>query len=140
MAVSGIKEQRIDEEDYTTENMAVWLFLNTDEGKNSEVIFYAFPHDIDTSTIVLPWNSSIIKTTKLQEWVRMNDLSGHKNLLFFFNAISWDLEIFTFSETWAKNEVLDERIEIRFSYMDATSSSLQRKIIYFRNTNIVDYE
>jgi hypothetical protein len=140
MAVSWIKEIKNDTENYESENKAVWLYLTTQEWKNGKLVFYSYPYDVENDNIVL-WNEeNIIKTNPLQEWIKINNLSNYWNLLFFFHSISWDLDIFTFNSENEKIEILDEKIEIKFSYMNATTSSLQKKLIYFRNTNIVDYE
>jgi hypothetical protein len=140
MAVSWIKDFRIDEENFISENKAVGLYITTQEWANDKIIFYSFSHDINTEDIVLWSPTSIIKTNPLQEWIRINSLSNYGNLLFFFNAITWNLDIFTFNSGNERQEVLDDNIEIGFSYMNATTTSLQKKLIYFRNTNIVDYE
>jgi hypothetical protein len=88
---------------------------------------------------------NIIKTNVIQDGIKINYLSTenwqrYENLLFFYDAITWDLKVYSFSSDSWKEEVTNKEIYITFSYMNATSSSLQKKLTYFRNTNIVDYD
>lgn len=132
MAVSGIKESIAD-----TPNQSVGLYMTIDSADNDKLQFFAYPYDIEESEISL--EATLIKTTPLQTWVRMEYLWDYKNLLFYYTAIDWDLIIYTFDGS-TKTEVLDDKIHLMFSYMGAVSSSLQGNLVYFKDTNIVDYE
>jgi hypothetical protein len=145
MAISGIKEFK-DADVYESENRSIWLYITTQAWKNDKVTFFSYPYDISPEEINVNTTTNIIKTNILQEWVKINnlsssDFSSYNNLLFFYNAINWELEIFTFiSDNWQKDEINSDKIIIVFSYLNATTSNLQKKLTYFRNTNIVDYD
>jgi hypothetical protein len=144
MAVSGIKESK-DTDIYESENKSIWLYITTETWKNNKIIFFSYPYSIPTEEIGINSDTSIIKTNFLQDWIKINALSSnnfssYNNLLFFYNAINWELEIFTFLSDWWKDKIDSEEFNIVFSYMNATSSSLQKRLTYFKTTNIVDYD
>jgi len=132
MAVSWVKDE--------TNNRAMWIYIENVSWNNTYLTFFSYPHDIETDNInnIVSWDIKIIKVKEVQPWVRINNLWWHNNLLFFFESITWKSRIYTF--TWAgKTEILDTQIPIMFSYKDAISPTLQRRITYFTETNIVDY-
>lgn len=144
MAVSGIKELK-DADTYESENMSIWLYITTEDWKNNKVILFSYPYDIPEEEININSDTSIIKTNILQEWIKINNLSSndlsYNNLLFFYRAINWEIKIFTLlSDSWQKDEINNDEISIIFSYMNATTSSLQKRLTYFKNTNIIDYD
>jgi hypothetical protein len=145
MAVSGIKELK-DADNYETENRSVWLYITTENWKNNKVTLFSYPYDIQEEEININSSTSIIKTNILQDWIKINrlssnDLSSYNNLLFFYSAIDWEIKIFTIeSDNWQKSEANSDEISIVFSYMNATTTSLQKRLTYFKNTNIIDYD
>jgi hypothetical protein len=145
MAVSGIKYLRTsDTWEYESQNKSIWLYITTEEWKNDRIIFFSYPYDTLIEDISVSWDTSIIKTNIIQWWVKINTLSwddsNYGNLLFFYNAIIWDLKVYNFDASLSKDEVEDDKIFIDFSYMNATNSSLNKRLTYFRQTSIIDYD
>jgi len=121
-------------------NKSIWLYLTKDNINNDKLIFFSYPHDIDETSINNEelWDIKIIKTRELQDGIKLNYLWWYDNLLFFFNSINWESKIYTFWASW-KIEITDNEISLIFSYKNATSWSLRKELIYFKNTNIIDY-
>lgn len=138
MAVSWKKEIRADDPE-ETENKSIGLFLSTQTERNDRIFFYSFPYAIEENDIQLSvWE--IFKNFTLQDWIKINYLSWYDNLLFYFSAITWELTIYTFRNNWTKEAISENKIEIISSYRNASSPVLQRKITYYKNTNIIDYD
>lgn len=121
-------------------NTSVWLYMTNEEPDNNKLVFFSYPHDMDESSInnEVLGDIKLIKKRELQDWIKLNYLWWYDNLLFFFNSINWESKIYTFWASW-KTEVVDNEISLIFSYKNATSWSLIRELIYFKNTNIIDY-
>ncbi|MDD2907955.1 MAG: type II secretion system protein [Candidatus Gracilibacteria bacterium] len=132
MAISGVKD--IDG------NTSIGMYMTTQEPDNDKIVFFSYPFDIDESAInnTAIGNIKIIKTKVLQEGIKLNYLGGKNNLLFFYNSINGKSKVYTF-DTNPKTEVNDDEISIIFSFKNATSSSLRKELIYFKDTNIIDY-
>lgn len=137
MAVSWIKEY-LDLSSNEAENKSIWLYISTIEWENNFIEYYSYPYNIDEMNIIIPNNS--YKKVLLQDWIRINYLSWYDSLLFFYDSINWDLKIYSFSETGHRTIVEENKIEIMYSYLNSSSLSLQKRLTYFRNTNIIDYE
>ena len=121
-------------------NTSVWLYMTTNEPDNWNIVFFSYPHDIDELSInnIESWSIKKIKEKQLQDWIKINNLEWYENLLFFYNSINWDSKIYTFWTSW-KTEIIDDEISIVVSYKNSTSESLKKELIYFKNTNIIDY-
>ena len=137
IAISGIKEYS-NQESNEAENRSVWLFISKEEWKNNFLTYYTYPYNIEELNINIP--TTPLKTILLQDWIRINYLSWYNNLLFFYDSIDWNLKIYTFLDNWYRKDIEDNKIEINYSYLNSDSASLQKKLTYFRNTNIIDYE
>lgn len=132
MAISWIKD--------ISWNKSVWLYLTKDVSSNNRITFFIYPHDIDELLInnIESSEVKILKTKFIQESININNLNWYDNLLFFFDSISWKSKVYTFTSSWREEVVLD-KINIDFSYKNASSSTLNKQIIYNKNTNIIDY-
>lgn len=132
MAISWMKS--------SDKNSSIWLYLSKSWLDHS-ITTFSYPYDIDQSDIDILENSEIkiINSYLLKNKISFNDLSWKDNLLFFFEAITWDTKIFTF-EAWSKTPVSEDEIDIIITYWNSNSVSMQKKLIYFTKTNIVDYE
>lgn len=122
-------------------NRSIWFYLDTMDTNNDKLTFFSYPHDIEDINIINfeLSNVEIIKEMKLQKWIKINYLWWYENLLFYFESISWKSRIFSFTWWW-KDLVLDDELEIVFSFKNSTSPTLKSTLIYFSKTNIVDYK
>ncbi|MDD3793756.1 MAG: prepilin-type N-terminal cleavage/methylation domain-containing protein [Candidatus Gracilibacteria bacterium] len=132
MAISGIKD--------ISSNKSVGLYLTTEAGNSNKLIFFVYPYDIDELLInnVESSQVNILKTKLIQDGININNLNGYDNLLFFFDSITGKSKVYTFTSS-GKSEVDLDKIIISFSYKNAISSTLNKQIIYYKNTNIIDY-
>lgn len=131
-AVSGVETKS----GTTFSNNSIWVFLDNTEWKNHQIYFYTYPYDTKTWSLDKP-NSSIklLKTKDLQDWVLIN---GTGSILFFYESISWNPTILEFDSSWKK--IIDEPVDIKFSYKNSTSENLQKTINYNPKTNTVNYK
>jgi len=121
-------------------NRSIWIYLDaTDKNK---IKFYSYPHNftnISIDTSVYP-NIKELKTLVLPEWVQIDNIEDENNWLFLFSAIYWIWTYYYFNASWENVfNLTDDEITIKISYKWSTSSSLTKEIIYFKKTNIVDY-
>lgn len=132
MAISWIKD--------INWNKSVWLYLNKDISSNNKIVFFIYPHDLDELLInnIESSQVQILKTKLIQDSININSLDWYDNLLFFFEAITWKSNVYTFTSSGRLEVVLD-KINIEFSYKNTTSPTLSKQIIYHKNTNIIDY-
>ncbi len=132
MAVSWIKD--------VDWNTSIWLYMTTLEPNNWDIVFFSYPHNIYEVSInnIESWDIKKIKIKQLQDSIKINSLDWYDNLLFFYNSINGESKIYTFSSTW-KSEVLDDEISLVVSYKNSTSESYKKELIYFKKTNIIDY-
>lgn len=132
MAVSWIKD--------ISWNRSIALYFNINSPDDDKIVFFTYPHNIeeDFITNVESWNIKILKTKLIQDNIKIDYLNWKDNLLFFYDSITWSSKIYTFNSSW-KTEVLDNKISIKFSYKKSLSDSLRKELIYFKNTNIIDY-
>ncbi len=120
-------------------NSSIWVFLDNTEGENHQIYFYTYPYNTQTWTLVSPKSSTstskLFKTKKLQDWVLIN---GTWSILFFYESITWNPTILEF--IWTNKRVIDESVDIKFSYKDSSSPKLQKTINYNLKTNTVNYK
>ncbi len=119
-------------------NVSIWVFFDTIN--NNQINIYSYPHDIDQVNISYIESSDIkkIKTIYLDKWIQIDSIEWNNNLLFFFDSIWWDVKYYTWN--WAaRTSVIDNEVQIDFSYKWSTSENLKKKIYYFTSTNIIDY-
>ncbi|NVP17095.1 type II secretion system protein [Candidatus Gracilibacteria bacterium] len=133
MAVSGIKD--------ITGNRSIGLYFSNQDGSDDKIIFFSYPHNIDTNLInnIESSDVKIIKTNTIQDNINIDYLDGYDNLLFFFNSISGESSVYTFTSS-GKNIVNKDKISIKFSYKKSMSETLRKELIYYKDTNIIDYK
>ncbi len=121
----------------TDKNVSIWVYL--EKGTNVVKVF-SYPYDINTLDITNIENSNtkLVKELKLKEKIVIDNLSGNNNLLFFFEAVSWDLKYYTFN-SGLKTELNLEKINLRVAYQGVNSDSLKKSIEYYTKTNVVFY-
>ena len=123
---------------WTDWNVSIWVFFDT--ANKNEVNIYSYPHDINQDDISYLENDDIkkIDTIYLDKWIEINDIEGKSNILFFFDAISWNLKYYTWN-AWVRSEVVDSELQLHISYKWSSSPNLNKYISYFTSTNIIDY-
>lgn len=129
-------------------NWSVWEFWNSTIGvyfdstelEKNTIKLFSYPHDINEIDIsnIEEGDIRLSKILKLQWGVEIDSISWKENMLFLFDAITWDIRYYTWN--WIRKEKIDEDVvKIDFSYKNVTSENLKRRISYFTSTNIIDY-
>ena len=123
---------------WSDENLSVWVYLDTQNINKLKIVQYS--HDIEDLNIDENW-AWTIREYSLQRWIQIDSINNWwTNLLFFFEAITWNTKYYTFDNSlWTRDEFTWDEIDIDFSYKWSESPRLQSEIIYFTNTNIADY-
>lgn len=125
---------------WTLWNMSIWVYFDTSVSWNNQIKVFSYPHDIIHLDITYLewWDVKLIKTLVLKKWIQIDDIESMDNLLFVFDAITWDLKYYNWI-WWSRNIIVENNISINFSYKGSSSPNLNRTINYFTNTNIIDY-
>jgi len=133
MSVSWIKD--------ISWNRSIWLYFSNQDWEDDKIVFFSYPHNLDTNLINIIESSDvkIIKSKELQDNIKIDYLNWYDNILFFFNSISWITNVYSFTSTW-KIPVNNDSISIKFSYKKSSSESLRKELIYYKDTNIIDYK
>ncbi len=122
-----------------SENKSIAIFLDNTDWNNDKISFYAYSHLTKTGSLKRPSSSDyLLKTKKLQKWILLNQ---DKSLLFFFEAISWELSVFSF-DPWKNSPnlpALTGSIEIKYSFKNSNIKSLNKTMYFNTETNIVNY-
>jgi type II secretory pathway pseudopilin PulG len=122
----------------STWNSSIWIYFDNSDSKKNSVRLYSYPFDANTWSLSLATNMTLFKTIDLQPWIEINSVWWKNNWLFLFNSIDWKSEFYTLN--WAlKTPILGNEIQIDISFKKSTSPSLQRHLIYYTKTNIVDF-
>ncbi len=124
-------------------NISIWVYFETSALEKNKVKIFSYPFDIINNDIKYEeWpNVKLLKTLKLQKWIEINDIEGYNNMLFVFDAITWELNYHNW-ENWNRvliNSPKPDIVSIEFSYKNSSSENLRRSIKYFTSTNIIDY-
>lgn len=120
-------------------NVSIWVYF--DSLWKNEIKIFSYPHDIDNWKITyIIWKdgTELIKTLKLRKWIQIDSIEKLSNILFVFDAITWELNYYNWVN-WRRNTIIDDEISINFSYKGSSSKNLRRSIDYFTNTYIIDY-
>ena len=122
-------------------NRSVWLYVDVTNNP-LQIQFISYPYTFTWSQItnIISSDIEIIKTYDLIKWMEIRSVNWKNNLLFYFNAITWEWSYFYWDSSWNRLDIIDTEIEVDFSYKEALEwSPLYWKIKYFTKTNIVDY-
>lgn len=125
---------------WTSWNVSIWVYFSTELSEFNEIKIFSYPYDMDTLNISFTESPEIklIKTLKLRDWIKIDDVDWKTNLLFFYDSITWKITYYNWN-SGIKNQVDKSIIPIKISYKWSTSPSLNKTINYFTNTNIIDY-
>ena len=124
-------------------NISIWVYFDANE--KDKVKIFSYPYDIDSLDIsyIQSTDIKLLKTLILRKWIQIDNVDSKQNLLFVFDAITWDISYYTW--VWANRTTIDlnnsdnDIINIWFSYKWSSSPNLNKTINYFTNTNIIDY-
>lgn len=121
-------------------NVSIWVYFDTSSTLNNQIKVFSFPHDMDKLNILNSewWDIRLLKTLTLKKWILIDKIEDKKNLLFFFDSITWELSYYNWI-SWTRNNVTDDIVSINFSFKWSTSPNLNKTINYYTNTNIIDY-
>jgi len=121
-------------------NLSIWVYFDNSELENNKIKVLSYPYDIDNInfTYIESEEAKLIKTLTLKKWIQIDDLDWKNNLLFVFDAISWDIKYYTWTGL-TRNTLVEDEIPISFSYKWSSSPNLSKTINYFSKTNIIDY-
>lgn len=136
LAINGLENEN-------KNNASVWVYFDTTNPE--KIIYYSYPFSIEEQDIVPEENENIkkIKEIVLPKWVQIDDVSWKNKFLFFFDAITgkWTYYYWEVGST-VKSKIdtaLQKDIIIDLSFKWSTSSNLQKQIIYYTPTHIIDY-
>ena len=122
----------------TSSNISVWLYFDGDNSKNNYYL-YSFPYDINTIWLSLS-DGQLIQKYNLQPGIQIDKFNWEdkgKGLI-LFRAISGSWYVFK----WNNLDLIDRSnnvIEIDYSYKWSTQPGLKNSLIYFQDTQIIDY-
>ena len=149
MAISWVKwKNNSDDSKQEFKNKSVWVFLTSEETKDSKINFYYYDYNISDSEIVFPSKEPDAER-QIQDWVTMTWFSAwerdYSSLLLFYESVTWKVKVYWFDASWSKIDITengknDDTVKIKFTYKKATTSFLQKEIKYYLKTNIVDYK
>lgn len=141
---------------YQARNLAINGFEN--ENKNNASIgvyfdittpdiieYYSFPYSIEEGDIIPEENTNIkkIKEIVLPKWVQIDRVNWKDKFLFFFDAITWKGSYYYWAPWTTVKSKIDTSVQrdilIDISFKGSTSSNLQKQIIYYTPTHILDY-
>ncbi len=118
-------------------NKSIWVFLSSEAGKNHQVYFYTYPYNKSVDTLTKPNDlTSLLKTKKLQKDIL---IKGSWSLLFFYEAINWNVSAISFNEVWDSSS-LTGSVDINLAFKDTTLDTLKRTLNYNLETNTVNYK
>lgn len=120
-------------------NLSIWLLFDNNNSEKNKLKIFSYPFSFTWSKVVVNENSDVklYKTINLQKWVQIDNISWRNKVLFFYEAISWKLSIFSFN--WSnKTKISDDKININISFK--WSSKLKKSVEYETYNKIVDYK
>ena len=127
---------------WTSWNISIWVYFDNSSFEKNIVKVFSYPHDIDIVDInnIEWWDIKLLQTITLQDWIQIDYIDTKPNMLFVFDAITWNLKYYTWKLDKRENYIdNDNQISINFSYKWSNSDNLKKEIIYFTSTNIIDY-
>ncbi len=121
-------------------NISVWVYFDSSLEEKTKIKVFSYPYDVSFLNLlnIEWWDTELLKTHILKNGIQLDDISGKENMLFVFDAISWNVKYYTW-ESWNKTEVISDNIYINMSYKWSTSTTLKKTLSYFTSTNIIDY-
>lgn len=128
---------------YSNSNISVWLYIDA-EGNSNKLQFFSYPFLYTWAQItnILSPDIKLIKTYDLQPNINIIDIDWYTKGLFLFESITWNGLYYYWDSTGTRNNIniADNEIKINLSYKWAPIwSPLAWELIYYTNTNIVDY-
>lgn len=120
-------------------NLSFGLYIAGDP--ENRISLLSYPFDIADNNISRSDISDSIESQILflEPGVVIESVGGNENMLLFFESVSGDLKLYGWDESWVRNPVLQDVVDIDISYKAATSSHLQNTLTYYTKTNVTDY-
>lgn len=129
-------------------NQSIGIYFDGENSKD-RIIYLSYPFSFTGSQIsVTPTNDiKVIKEKTLPDgvqidrirWSSIGSTLDTKKALFFYSAVFWIGSYYSIDAGWIKTPINEESIELDFSYKWSSSENLKKSIIYYLQTNIVDY-
>lgn len=120
-------------------NSSIWLYVSKEEDFKNKLTFYKIPFDTEVNSIN-NLNDYFYREIFLQKNIFIDELWWKENLLFYYSSIDWDLSIYEKSLDSLADYTLPETIDITLSYWESDLDNLKKELIYFVDTNIIDYK
>ncbi len=121
----------------TNKNLSVWLYLEAWKWKKIKFLWYkkwATKNEISGSWIIE------IKTNIIENSIQINSINSSSWALFFFNAITWNPEIYLGKdESHLVKDTTNSDFTINVSYKGTSQDILSKEIEYNKNTFVIDY-
>jgi len=129
MAINGYVNNTTDQT-----NQSIGIYLQKD---SNSIKFYGY----DYSHTTFPLDDTfLLYERKLQDGVRIGNISGKENIFMVFLAISGEKKFFTFSGMHPTPiDPHPANFLIPVSYKDISVAPFYREVTYFPKTNVVDY-
>lgn len=115
-------------------NQSIWVYFDLENDKNN-ISLYAINYN---SWIILN-NNSFYKKISLQPWIWIDNISWKNKILIYFSSIYAKPEIYYYDNSWVANIFSWDYLDFDISFKWALTFPLNRKLKYFKNTNVVDY-
>ena len=120
-------------------NLSIWVYFDNTTWKNNELKIYWFPYSMGT-WVILNDSLYLLKTIDIEQNIQIDMLNNDKdNTLFLFEAITGKWDYSYFDPVKNNLAVMNNKINIQFSYKGASTSALQKNIEYYTKTYISDY-
>lgn len=122
-------------------NLSVWIYINSEDANDEYIKIFSYPHSFTWSQIEAIETSDIklIKIKTLPYWVKVNEINSESKYLLYFDSITWDWNYIFWDSLWNKKVFTWSIIDIKLSFKNSSSQSLQKNINYYTKSNIIDY-
>lgn len=126
--------------DSSSWNLSIWIFFDSSSWKNTKLKLYWYPFDYWTWSQIEILDKYIIDDIRLEKDIEVIKINWDSNkVLFLYSAVNWDWNFFSFDSVKQDLNVIDNRIDIKFSYKWSSAESLTKTVMYYTKTYISDY-
>ncbi|MCP4523384.1 MAG: prepilin-type N-terminal cleavage/methylation domain-containing protein [Candidatus Gracilibacteria bacterium] len=116
-------------------NISVAVYFDSGEGNNQSVLIKSYPYDIDSNQI--SGTGEIMTEVQLQPGIQIDSFQEKQKGIIFFRGVTGSGIVFAGDETLS--EIIEDEIEIKYSYKGADKGGLRGDLRYYPATQIVDY-
>jgi hypothetical protein len=119
-------------------NVSVWVYFDPVNTPNSYEL-YTFPHDLDTDTLDIS-DGTLLQKYMLQPGIQLDKFhwDTDKKWVIFFQSISWSGKVYKGNSLHVVDPS-ENKIKINYSYKWSQNPALANSLVYFQDTQIIDY-